>query len=181
MLRKKMCLICCQKKIMSRITHSAFVLMLFFISMSVRAQQAPDTIPSFKGFVSYETDSIVVNSDHLPDSGYVVFNFYDAGCGHCQELGESIAKNFASFSKNSTFYFISMNAKDYVDGFINTYTPTLKDQKNVIFLHDRGTEFFERFDPSHYPSTYIYDAKTRKLIHYFAGETNAKKFIPYLK
>ncbi|WP_231388298.1 peroxiredoxin family protein [Sphingobacterium hungaricum] len=166
---------------MLKIMQFAFVLMFPFLSLSVHAQQAPDTIPSFQRFVSYETDSIVVNSDNLPDSGYIVFNFYDAGCGHCQELGESIAKNFSSYAENSTFYFISMNAKEYVDGFINTYTPSLKNQKNVIFLHDRGTEFFERFDPSHYPSTYIYDAKTRKLIHYFAGETNAKKFIPYLK
>jgi len=158
---------------------------IFFFFMVVMnhvgfAQNPPDTIPVFSGFERYDNQDTMTYLD-LPKAGQIVFYFYDPGCGHCQEMGKDIADLFDQFSKDNTFYFISMNDKSYVEGYINKYVPTLRGKKNVIFLKDFGVEFFEKFDPSNYPSTYIYNAETKGLIHFIEGKKNARNLLPFLK
>ncbi|WP_270087777.1 TlpA family protein disulfide reductase [Sphingobacterium sp. SYP-B4668] len=148
------------------------------VMLNALGQQAPVTIPAFT-FYSVQ-DAQPYNPDKLPTTGYIIFNYYDPGCGHCQKMASGIAKNYSRFS-NSTIYFISINDKPYVEGFIEMYIPSLKSKKNVHFLHDKDITFIPKFNPTQYPSLYVYDAKTRKLIKHLDGEENVQKLLPYLK
>ncbi|TDS16252.1 thioredoxin-like protein [Sphingobacterium paludis] len=115
----------------------------------------------------------------LPTKGKLVLVFYDPGCGHCQELGQDIAKNITKFQQAALF-FISMNDKEYVDGYINMYAKGLKNRKNVSFWKEESVEFIEKFSPENYPATYIYDAATKKLVKSFQGESKVSTIIPFL-
>ena len=125
-------------------------------------------------------NSKVLLQQALPTKGKIVFVFYDPGCGHCQELGVSITKEYAAFGA-AQVYFITMNEKSLVTTYINKYTSGLKDKKNVSFWKDPGVEFIEKFMPRSYPSTYVFDAASKNLIKDFQGENDAKKIIPFLR
>ncbi|WP_286857663.1 MULTISPECIES: TlpA family protein disulfide reductase [Sphingobacterium] len=152
---------------------SLFLACGFFLFQPVFAQ-APKTIPAFTFEEVYQTGKF--SSDRLPKTGYIVLDFYDPGCGHCQKMGAGIAQNLQKL-KNVSFYFISMNDKVYVDGFINMHAKALKGAANVKFLYDGGTQFIEKFNPSNYPSLYIYDGKTRTLVQHLDGEDDVKKLL----
>jgi len=156
-----------------------FAICIAFLSTcNLYGQQAPSLIPSFRFYQLKDAQSF--SEDRLPSAGYIIFNYYDPGCGHCQKMAAGIAQNYERFSK-ANIYFISMNDKPYVDGFIEMYIPALRAKKNVHFLHDRDIELIPKFNPTQNPSLYIYDAKTRKLIKHFDGEENAQKLLPYIK
>lgn len=159
-----------------RFLYSLFFASAFFLIQPVFAQ-APKALPAFTFDEVYQASKF--NSDKLPKSGYIVLNFYDPGCGHCQKMGAGIAQNLAKL-KNVSFYFISMNDKVYVDGFINMHAKALKNAANVKFLFDAGTQFIEKFKPSNYPSLYIYDAKTKMLVQHLDGEDDVKKLLTAL-
>jgi len=152
---------------------SLFFACAFFLFQPLFAQ-APKTIPTFTFDEVYQSGKF--NSDKLPKTGYIVLDFYDPGCGHCQKMGAGIAQNLQKL-KNVSFYFISMNDKPYVDGFINMHAKALKTAPNVKFLFDSGTQFIEKFSPSNYPSLYVYDAKTRTLVQHLDGEDDVKKLL----
>jgi len=159
-----------------RFLCSLFFVSVFFLFKPVFAQ-APKTLPSFTFEEVYQASKF--NSDRLPKSGFIVLDFYDPGCGQCQKMGAGIARNLSKF-KNVSFYFISMNDKPYVDGFINMHAKALKSASNVKFLFDAGTQFIEKFKPSNYPSLYIYDAKTKVLVQHLDGEDDVNKLLKAL-
>ncbi|WP_293957629.1 MULTISPECIES: peroxiredoxin family protein [unclassified Sphingobacterium] len=158
-----------------------FLYSLIFVSISFLFQpafaQAPKTLPPFTFDEVYQTGKF--DSDKLPKSGYIVLNFYDPGCGHCQKMGAGVAQNLTKL-KNTSFYFISMNDKQYVDGFINMHAKALKNASNVKFLFDSGTQFIEKFKPTNYPSLYIYDARTKLLMQHLDGEEDVNKLLKVL-
>jgi len=159
-----------------RFLYALFFASAFFLFQPVFGQ-APKTLPFFTFDEVYQASKF--NSDKLPKSGYIVLNFYDPGCGHCQKMGAGIAQNLAKL-KNISFYFISMNDKAYVDGFINMHAKALKNVPNVKFLFDAGTQFIEKFKPGNYPSLYIYDAKTKMLVQHLDGEDDVQKLLKAL-
>ncbi|ULT24600.1 thioredoxin family protein [Sphingobacterium sp. E70] len=108
---------------------SLFFACAFFLFQPLFAQ-APKTIPAFTFDEVYQSGKF--HSDKLPKTGYIVLDFYDPGCGHCQKMGAGIAQNLQKL-KNVSFYFISMNDKPYVDGFINMHAKALKGAANVKF------------------------------------------------
>ncbi|MCW8313315.1 redoxin domain-containing protein [Sphingobacterium sp. InxBP1] len=150
-----------------------FFVGLFFILQPLFAQ-APKVLPAFSFDEVYQAGRF--SSDKLPKAGYIVLDFYDPGCGHCQKMGAGIAQNLPRF-KNVHFYFISMNDKPYVDGFINMHAKPLRNAQNVKFLFDPGTQFIEKFNPTNYPSLYVYDAKTKTLLQHLDGEDDVKKLL----
>ncbi|SUJ23972.1 Uncharacterised protein [Sphingobacterium spiritivorum] len=154
------------------------ILLSIYFTSYAAAQKAPVTIPDFTFYLLQNNQPF--KQDKLPSSGYIIFNYYDPGCGHCQKMAAGIAKNIDKFSK-SQIYFVTINDKPYVDGFIEMYIPALKNRKNVVFLHDKDIEFIPKFNPTQYPSVYLYDAKTKKLIRHFDGEEDARKLVTYLK
>ncbi len=139
--------------------------------------QAPKVLPAFSFDEVYQSGKF--NSDKLPKSGYIILNFYDPGCGHCQKMGAGIAQHLQKL-KNVSIYFISMNDKPYVDGFINMHAKALRTAANIKFLFDSGTQFIEKFKPSNYPSLYIYDAKTKTLVKHLDGEDDVNELLKIL-
>lgn len=143
------------------------------------AQQSPAQLPAISSIYNlYKADQLL--QDALPTKGKIVLIFYDPGCGHCQELGAGIAKNTEKLGQSAIF-FITMNDKEHVDGYVNMFAKGLKAQQNISFWKDPGVEFIEKFMPENYPATYIYDAASKKLLKAFHGEGDADKLLPFLK
>jgi len=142
------------------------------------AQTVPQTIPEFK-FQSLQGTQAFTNAN-LKSAKYIIFNFYDPGCGHCQKMGAGISKNIDKLN-NTQIYFISMNDKEFIDGFINMHTPELKGKANVTFLRDPAVDFIPKFNPSNFPSLYVFDGKTKKLLKHLDGEEDVKKLLAVIK
>lgn len=155
------------------------VLLLLFTGPSFAQDSPPKQLPDFGKFYSY-TDTTTLRYELLPDEGYVLFDFYDPGCGHCQQLGQSILENMDAL-KNTTVYFISMMERPQVDDFLDRFAPGLRNHKNVQFFWDKDFSFIQRFFPQNFPSVYLYDAKSKKLIAYLDGEKSIVGLLPYLK
>ncbi len=143
------------------------------------AQKEYQQLPKISGIYNIDNANSLL-AKALPTTGKIVFVFYDPGCGHCQQLGSAFSNKIKEMSGLSLF-FISMNDKEYVDGFINMFAKNLKGRTNVSFWKDPGVEFIEKFKPTNYPATYIYDAAKRTLIASFQGENDLFKMLPFLK
>ena len=142
--------------------------------------QAPDTIPPFKKLRRYDSD-LKFNRDSLHAEHKQVFVLFDAGCGPCQEFAGEFGKVVNQLDSTIDYYFISMQEKPLVDGFINMFAPTLKNNPRVKFLYDPEAEFYVLFNPTKFPSAYIYDRKTFKLLLHSEEQDKLQKMIPYLK
>lgn len=125
----------------------------------------PAKIPAFTFFKL--ADGTPFTKSELPASGRVVLVFFDPGCGHCQEEAEAIGNNLDRF-KDASFYFIAMQDKPLIQEFIAKYGKKLKGKSNVTFLHDGNYEFISKFNPSEYPSLYVYSANGQ-LVKYLHG------------
>lgn len=126
-------------------------------------------LPLLKSIYNIENTTMVF-SESLPRKGEIMLVFYDPGCSHCQELAQEISTNLNKFTDTS-IYFICMQDKAHIKGFINMFGKSLSGQPNVSFWRDPGTEFFEKFLPDNYPATYFYDAASRTLIRSLQGES----------
>lgn len=156
-----------------------FLSVLFFmVGFTLFGQVANEQLPALTS-IHHWKDKAKPLGDALPKSGRILFVFYDPGCGSCQELGAGIAKSDSKI-KNTQVFFISMHDNDLVDGYINMYAKNLKNMKNVSFWKDPGAEFIEKMKPINYPATYLFDAKTKKLIKSFQGESKIERMSPIL-
>ncbi|UIR54513.1 redoxin domain-containing protein [Sphingobacterium sp. SRCM116780] len=149
-----------------------FFIALLFFSCQIVCAQSSVQMPAFS-LTEVFTCKRFTQKD-LPKDGVIVFNYYDTGCSHCQKMGAGIAQHIDTF-KNVKFYFISMNDREYVEGFINMFAKKLKPNNQVTFIHDPDGQFIELFKPTQTPSIYIYDAKTKKLLKHLDGEDDVKK------
>lgn len=153
--------------------------LIFLLGSSVGIAQSIQQMPPFQQFVRYDNgNSFTVDS--LAREGVNVLIFYDPGCGHCQELGYDIAKNWDNWSPNISFYFISMGEKEGVDRYTAQYAKGLDQKANVTFLQDPTGEFITLFDPQNFPSTYIYSAKDKSLIQFYDGVNTTKNMQQHL-
>ncbi|QBR12667.1 hypothetical protein [Sphingobacterium sp. CZ-2] len=155
-----------------------FAIILFF-AVKLHAQ-VPDSIPPFHKFKDYEHGA-TFSRDSLNKDHKQVFILYDAGCGHCQELGYEFSKAIPELDSLVDYYFIAMQEKPLVEGYINMFAKDLKNYSNVKFLHDPEGEFILNFHPKNFPATYIYDRKTFKLLFQVDGESKVVKMLPFLK
>lgn len=156
------------------------VVFLVLVSSASLFGQAPKALPKFHQFINY-ADRSVFTIDSLNKKHKQVFILYDPGCGHCQELGHGLGKTIHQADTAISFYFISMVEKEQVDGYINMFAKELKNHSQVVFLYDPQYEFITLFDPKNFPSIYIYDKGSFKLIKHFDGENKIDKLIPYIK
>lgn len=149
-----------------------FLFITFLVLSAPHASaQAPHQIPNFSLQEVY-TGKDFKPAD-LPKDGLVVFNYYDTGCSHCQKMGAGIAEQMSTF-KRIKFYFVAMNDREYVDGFINMFAKKLKPEPKVSFIRDPDGQFISLFNPTQTPSLYIYDAKTKKLLKHLDGVDDVK-------
>lgn len=141
--------------------------------------QAKDTIPSFSKFIVMESDAPFTR-DSLDMDNRQVFILFDPGCGHCQELGQGLAESLDKVVKSVDIYFVSMQPKELVDGYINMFAPGLRKDPRVHFLFDPEGEFILNFNPQNFPSTYIYAAGSGRLIDHIDGEGKMTEILPHL-
>ena len=148
--------------------HFTLLAALFLLAFSMQAQSnaQPSEIPAFT-FFKLE-DNAPFTQQELPASGRVVLVFFDPGCGHCQEEAEAIGNNLDKF-KDASFYFITMQDKPLIQEFVDKYGKKLTGKGNVTFLHDSNYEFIGKFNPTEFPSLYVYSATNKRLVKYLHG------------
>ncbi|WP_156308678.1 TlpA family protein disulfide reductase [Sphingobacterium endophyticum] len=154
------------------------ILVFTFVSSSLA--QVPKEMPSFSKFINLYTGELVT-SDSINKKHTQVFILFDAGCGHCQELGQGISLSLDKIRKNVDFYFVSMQEKALVDGYINMFAKGLRNDSRVKFLYDKEGEFILNFHPTNFPSTYIFEAESLQLIKQFDGENKVNSILPFLE
>ncbi len=150
--------------------HLTLLVILFLSAFSMQAQDnvQPAEIPSFTFFTL--ADNSPFTQRELITSGRIVLVFFDPGCSHCQEEIGAIGENLDKF-KDASFYFITMQDKPLILEFVGKYGKKLKGKNNVTFLHDGNYEFIGKFNPTEYPSLYVYSAANKRLVKYLHGPT----------
>lgn len=156
------------------------VLIFVFTTVGLSNGQVPEKMPAFSKLSDMNTGA-KFTSDSLNSKHTQVFILFDPGCGHCQELGQGISKSLDKIRQDVDFYFISMQEKPLVDGYINMFAKGLRNDKRVKFLYDPEGEFILSFNPKNFPSTYIYEAKSLQIIKQFDGENRVETLLPYLQ
>lgn len=154
------------------------IFLLFFTGLAgfIQAQNVPYSIPEF---TFYKLDGSPFTRDDLTRTNNIIFVFFSTTCHHCQDETRAMGENFADFSQ-ATLYFISKEKKSDILAFMDEYGKVLKDKPNVQVLQDPRSEFVLKFNPTQYPSVYIY-SPTRQLVKHFSGETPIEEITAILK
>lgn len=156
------------------------LIVVFLLSVGAaglaHAQNPPYVIPEF---TFYRLDDTPFTRDDLTRTSNIVFVFFSTTCHHCQNETRAMGEHFDAFSQ-STLYFISKEDKGDIRKFMEVYGKTIKDQPNVHVLRDPRSEFVLKFNPTQYPSVYIY-TPTRQLVKHFSGETPIGEITAALK
>ncbi len=158
-------------------TKNRLILIFLLIGQYCFGQESIKQLPLLKSIYNID-DSTKVFADVLPKSGQIMLVFYDPGCGHCQELTQGIAANLREFG-NTSIFFICMQDKVHIKGFINMFGKSMIGKSNISFWRDPGTEFFEKFLPENYPAIYFYNAVNHNLIKSFQGEVDLAKMLKF--
>ena len=158
---------------MKKLKYLVIPCFLLLIQEKTHAQIPAQTIPAFS-FSSSGKDPFT-NKDLARDKP-LFFVFVDPECEHCQRAMRAIAANYKDFRK-AALYIVSLESREKLGTFINTYGPILKDKKNVILLQDKESQFIVRFKPRRYPAMMLYSPEG-KLIDY---EDNPESVFRFLK
>lgn len=157
-----------------------FAFSIFLMAITFGYGQEKVRLPEFQKFIRMDSnepftrDSIVVDNTQ-------VFILFDPGCGHCQELGYNISNVLDRMAKDVDVYFVSMQPKDLVDGYINMFAPALASDSRVHFLFDPEAEFILNFNPKAFPSTYIYAKDSLTLLAHFDGDAEVDEILPLIE
>ncbi|QEC53943.1 AhpC/TSA family protein [Anseongella ginsenosidimutans] len=151
-------------------------LFFFCAGAFAHAQEIPYTIPEF---TFYKMDDTPFTREDLSRTSNIVFVFFSTTCHHCQDETRAMGEHSGDFDQ-STLYFISKENKSDIRKFMDTYGKQLKDKSNVHVLRDPQSEFVLKFNPTQYPSVYIY-TPTRQLVKHFSGETPISEITAALK
>lgn len=157
-----------------------FVIGLFLFSgiANVLAQQG-ESLPRFSKLIRMESNESFTR-DSLNKENKLMFILFDPGCGHCQELGHALAGSLTEITDSVDIYFVSMQPKELVDGYVNMFAPGLAKDSRVHFLYDPEGEFILLFNPQNFPSTYIYAAESQQLLAHFDGESEIADILSHL-
>jgi len=144
------------------------IITLFFCANQLFAQ--PEPAKSIPEFTFYTLNDLPFTQKQLKKEGKILFLFFDATCPHCQYEMQQIAAHYKDFI-NTSFYFVSMDKKQQIQNFINTYGRQLNGKNNVTVLADPNRQFLEKFKPSQFPALYIYNTK-HQLLKYWDNSAN---------
>jgi len=147
------------------------VLLLFMSIHTLKAQHTPaKEIPDF---TFYTLQGEEFKKSHLPTNKNIVFLLIDTSCPHCQKETELISRNYSKFADLNLFI-VSLDTKEAVGEFMETYAPELNKQPNVRILLDTKPEFIEKFRPEKYPALFVY-SPSQKLIKHLGGRKKLKE------
>lgn len=155
-------------KFCTNIFFCAALLLVGCNDASSQQQKMPD-------FTFTRLDEHPFKKSDIDSSKNSVLILFDTSCSHCQAEIADIGKKYNSF-KNVNFYLITLDEKKEIDIFMNKYGKVLKNKPNVTLLKDSFREFIPKFNPTKYPSVYVYSTNLT-LIEYFGGETDVKKIV----
>jgi len=144
------------------------IITLFFCANQLFAQ--PEPAKSIPEFTFYTLNDLPFTQKQLKKEGKILFLFFDTTCPHCQYEMQQIAAHYKDFI-NTSFYFVSMDKKQQIQNFINTYGRQLNGKNNVTVLADPNRQFLEKFKPSQFPALYIYNTK-HQLLKYWDNSAN---------
>lgn len=141
---------------------STIIVQILFCDQLFAQLQPAKVIPDF---TFYDLKDQLFTQKNLKQSQKILFLFFDATCTHCQYETQLIGSHYQDF-KNTVFYFISMDKKQQIIKFMETYGKQLYGKSNVTVLVDLNRQFIQNFTPSQFPALYIYNAN-HKLLKYW--------------
>lgn len=154
----------------------SLILVAFFFAVDAGAQSPAKVIPPFQFF---KLDKTAFTNKNLTKGKPYFFIFFDATCDHCQLAVSHINQHYNDF-KNASLYFITLDNRKVLDGFMSKYGKNLQDQTNVMVLQDLNNEFIKKFGPRKYPSLFLYSSQ-QSLIIYDDESEHITKFADALK
>jgi len=158
-----------------KVFFSSIVIALFF-SINGLAQSVAKIIPAFQLF---RLDKTAFTNKDLTKGKPYFFIFFDVSCEHCQQVTSHINQHYTDF-KNASMYFITLDNRQVLEGFMNKYGKNLKDKSNILILQDLNKEFIKKFGPRKYPGLFLYSAQ-QSLMMYDDESEHIAKFSDALK
>jgi len=148
----------------------ALICCLFVAKAS--AQMQPQALPTA---VFYKKDGKPFSTAQMPTDKKTFIMFFDATCGHCQEVATHLSKQSSKLMK-SNIYLVSMDEFRSIDYFMTNFAKPLLSMKNVTLLQDKKQAFIPMFKPDKYPSMYLYGTNKR-LIKFSSDDKEVPKFL----
>jgi len=152
----------------------SFLLVLFVVTAS--AQKPASTIPAFQ---FYKADGKAFNRTQIPPGHQSLFVFFDATCSHCQKTMLELSKRYGEIKKMN-IYLVSLDQHITMNDFMSKYGKNLTGKKNVMLLEDRDHVFIPLFQPTKYPSLFLYSPKNT-LVFNTSGDTELPKLFNAIK
>jgi len=152
-------------------------LSVIFFSFSVSAQDPVGT--AMPASIFYNRDSTPFSSYNIPAGKQSLIFFFDATCGHCQNVIAQISKRSKELG-NLNIYMISQDEYRSIDYFMSNYAKPLSAMKNVKVLQDRDHVFIMAFHPKQYPSMYLY-GPDKKIIFSSSSDKDVPKLFKMIK
>lgn len=134
--------------------------------------QQPQTLPSA---VFYTRDGKTFATTQIPTTKKAFIMFFDATCGHCQQVASQLSKQSGKLAK-ANIYLVSMDEFRSIDYFMTNFGKPLLAMKNVTLLQDKHQAFIPTFKPDKYPSMYLYGTNKR-LLKFSSNDKEVPKFL----
>lgn len=156
---------------------SVVLLALFINISSGNAQITP--APVIPDFTFQTLSGSPFTNANLINNKKIIFILFDVTCSHCQHEMQAFGKQYPQF-KNAAFYLVSMDTREAIEQFMNTWGKQMNGKPNVTVLRDFKPEFIEKFHPDKYPAIFIYDA-SKHLIRYFSGQKDVREIAAVIR
>lgn len=153
--------------------YPLIILLAMFLSASCLAQEpVPGT--AMPTTVFYNRNNGMFATQQIPKGRQSLIMFFDATCGHCQQVAAQMNKRYKELAKIN-IYLVSQDEYRSIDYFTNTFAKDLIRQKNVKVVQDRDHVFIMAFHPRQYPALYLY-GPDKKLKFMSSKDTDLPKF-----
>lgn len=152
------------------------VWLIICITKSVMSQTPASVVPDFTFF---KLDGTPFLTKQIPSGKPSLFSFFDVTCSHCKVTMRLLSKHYPEL-KGISVFLITLDRKDAIIKFMNSYGPAFLNKKNVLILQDLKYEFIPKFQPLKYPSVFLYN-RYKKLEMYEQDEKKMLKVIAKVK
>jgi len=159
---------------MKHLFKIVFFLLVTFQNLAAQVPAA--IIPDFNFF---KLNGNSFSNNNLAHGKLLFFVFFDVSCEHCQHAIKDINLHYKEFNKTAV-YLVSVDIKERINTFLDTYGKNLKGKTNVTVLQDLKNEFILKFKPRKYPAMFLYSTE-QTLLLYDDNEQNLATFLQKIK
>jgi hypothetical protein len=152
------------------------MLFVLYFSKPATGQTPAQKVPDFTLF---KLDGTPFTRKQMPLGKASLFSFFDATCSHCRVTMQSLSKRYSEL-KGISIFLVTLDRKDALIKFINTYGPAFLNKNNVTILQDLNYEFIPKFQPVKYPSVFLYN-KNKTLELYEKDDLKMSKIFSRIK